>query len=148
MKLNKSHLGAGALALGAVLAFAVPAGAAVNLQSESGGTPTIKIAKTARLKANGAATVATVNVTCPVGNWYSTYVEVVQTVNPTSTTRGNGSIINQRCSGFTEKVKVPVTASGAPFQVGVAYAVGQLEVTGPIGYINVNTGREIVNVNS
>ncbi|HTJ36215.1 MAG TPA: hypothetical protein VL738_23620 [Dactylosporangium sp.] len=148
MKLRKSHLGAGALALGAVLAFAVPAGAAVNLQSESSGNSAIKIVKEAKLKAKGAATVVTVNVTCPIGSYYQVTVDVVQTINPNTTTHGSGYVSNQECSGITDKVKVPVTAGAAPFKPGVAYAVGRLDVSSPWSYTTVNTGREIVNVES
>ncbi|MER7274437.1 hypothetical protein ABT369_08280 [Dactylosporangium sp. NPDC000244] len=148
MKLKKSHLGAGALALGAVLAFAVPAGAAVNLQSESSGTAAIKIVKQANLKANGAATIVTVNVTCPIGNWFQLSVNVTQTVTPTTTTNGSGYVNDQPCTGGTQKVKVPVTSNGAPFTSGVAYAIGRASVSGSIGYVNLNTGREIVNVQS
>ncbi|WP_432972504.1 hypothetical protein [Dactylosporangium sp. CA-233914] len=148
MKLKKSHLGTGALALGAVLAFAVPAGAAVNLQSESSGGSAVKIVKTAKLKANGAATIVTVNVTCPAGAHYQLQVDVTQTVSPTSTTHGSGYLNNQACTGATEKVKVPVTSQGAPFKSGVAYAVGHLDVYGQNAYVTLNTGREIVNVAS
>ncbi|WP_426503996.1 hypothetical protein ACPPVO_41155 [Dactylosporangium sp. McL0621] len=150
MQLKKSHLGAGALALGAVLAFAVPAGAAVNLQSESGGAPAIKIVKQAQLKAKGAATVVTVNVTCPAGSEYSLYVTVTQTVSGSSTTNGSGSLDRQTCTGATEKVKVHVAVAGggAPFKKGDAYAVGNADVYGPWGYTSLQTGRVIVNVES
>ncbi|WP_433076047.1 hypothetical protein ACQP1P_30685 [Dactylosporangium sp. CA-052675] len=148
MKVKKSHLGAGALALGAVLAFAVPAGAAVNLQSESSGTAAIKIVKQAKLKANGAATIVTVSVTCPTGSRFSLSVDVTQTVTPTTTTHGGGYLGEQWCTGATQKVKVPVTSTGAPFEAGVAYAVGHANIYGSIGYVNLDTGREIVNVES
>jgi hypothetical protein len=148
VKLKKAHLGAGALAVGAVLAFAVPAGAAVNLQSESNGTSAIKIVKQAKIKAKGAATIVTVNITCPAGSTYQLSVDVTQTVSPTTTTHGSGYVNNQVCTGGTEKVKVPVTSSGAPFKEGVAYAVGRADVYSPFGYVNLNTGREIVNVAS
>jgi len=148
MKLKKSHLGVGALALGGVLAFAVPAGAAVNLHSESGAGSAVKIVKTAKLKARGAATEVTVSVTCPSGGRFYLYVDVTQTVSPTTTTHGSGHLTNQYCTGFAENVKVPVTAGGAPFKLGVAYAVGELDVNTNQGYFTLNTGREIVNVNN
>ena len=149
MKLTRSHLGAGALALGAVLAFAVPAGAAVNLQSESGGTPVIKIVKQAKLKAGGAATVVTVNLTCPAGAEYNLYVTVTQAIGG-KTTNGAGSTERQTCTGTTQKAKVPVTVSGggAPFKKGDAYAVGTADIYGPGSYFRVETGRVIVNVES
>ena len=148
MKLKKSHLGAGALALGTVLAFAVPAGAAVNLQSESSGGAAISIAKKAKLQARGAATIVTVTVTCPAGAWYQVGVTVSQTVSPTSVTSGSRYISNQRCTGTTEKVKVAVTPTPGPFQPGVAYATGELDVSLPSGYTQLYTGREIINVAS
>ncbi|GGM48666.1 hypothetical protein ACFFX1_23435 [Dactylosporangium sucinum] len=148
MKLTKTHLGAGTLALGAVLAFAVPAGAAVNLQSESNGSSSIKIAKTANLKAKGAATVVTVKVGCPVGARYQVGVEVGQVVNGNTTAHGTAYLYNQVCTGAVENVKLHVLADGAPFKPGVAYAVGSADISGPAGYWNLNTGREIVNVNN
>ncbi|WP_433044733.1 hypothetical protein [Dactylosporangium sp. CS-033363] len=148
MKLSKSHLGAGALALGAVLAFAVPAGAAVNLQSESNGTSALKIVKQAKLKANGAATVVTLNITCPSGDYYDLNVSVTQTIG-NKTTTGTGYAPRTECTGYTQKVKVPVTVSGggAPFKQGDAYAVGNANVYG-FDYLQLSTGRVIVNVES
>ncbi|GAA2388133.1 hypothetical protein [Dactylosporangium salmoneum] len=145
MKLQKKHLGVGAVALGAVLAFAVPAGAAVNLQSESNGTATVKIAKNAQLKAKGAVTIVTLNVTCPLGSHFSVYADVSQTISPSATTHGSGSLYNQACTGTAQKVKVTVPASPAPFIPGVAYATGHLEVYG-YSYSAADTGRVIVNV--
>jgi hypothetical protein len=148
MNITRSKLGVAALAVGGVLAFAVPAGAAVNLQSESPGAPTIKIAKDAKLKANGAATVVTLTVTCPAGWYFSTEVSVTQTVG-SITTGGRNHTSEATCTGAAQKVKVPVTASPAPFKVGVAYALGDLTVRSPNwNYSYANTGREIVNVQS
>ncbi|GAB3868927.1 hypothetical protein ACFPIJ_05630 [Dactylosporangium cerinum] len=148
MNITKSKLGVAALAVGGVLAFAVPAGAAVNLQSESPGAPTIKITKNAQLKANGAATVVTLTVTCPPGWFFNAGASVTQTVG-SITTGGHNQTTEATCTGAAQKVKIPVTASPAPFQAGVAYALGDLSVRSPNwAYAYANTGREIVNVQS
>ncbi len=148
MKITKSRLGMAAIAAGGVLAFAVPAGAAVNLQSESPGAPTIKIAKQAKLKANGAATVVTVTVTCRPGWIFTATASVTQTVG-SITTGGSNHTSETICTGAAQKVKIPVTASPAPFQPGVAYALGELAVREYYyQYTYANTGREIVNVES
>ncbi|MEV4140689.1 hypothetical protein AB0J72_52055 [Dactylosporangium sp. NPDC049742] len=148
MKVTKSKFGVAALAVGGVLAFAVPAGAAVNLQSESPGHGTVKIAKQAQLKAKGAATVVTLNVSCPAGWVFTGYVSVTQAVG-NITTGGSNRTSEIACTGYTQKVKVPVTASPAPFKVGDAYALGEIQVRSPgYQYFFANTGREIVNVQS
>lgn len=148
MNLTRSKLGVAAIAVGGVLAFAVPAGATVNLQSESPGAPVIKIAKQAKLKANGAATVVTLNVTCPAGWLFTATASVTQTVG-SITTGGSNHSSETVCTGAVQKVKVPVTASPAPFQPGVAYALGELAVRDYFyQFTYVNTGREIVNVQS
>ncbi|MFF5234042.1 hypothetical protein [Dactylosporangium sp. NPDC000521] len=148
MKVTRSKLGVAALAVGGVLAFAVPAGAAVNLQSESPGTGTVKIAKQAQLKAKGAATVVTLNVSCPAGWYFSAYASVTQAVG-NITTGGSNHTAEATCTGSTQKVKIPVTASPAPFKPGVAYAIGEIQVRNPYyQYFYANTGREIVNVQS
>ena len=148
MKVTRSKLGVAALAVGGVLAFAVPAGAAVNLQSESPGTGTVKIAKQAQLKAKGAATVLTLSVSCPAGWRFNVFASVTQTVGDI-TTAGNNQTTEAICTGSTQKVKLPVTASPAPFKPGVAYAIGELQVRNPYyQYFYASTGREIVNVQS
>jgi hypothetical protein len=148
VKLTKSKLGVAALAVGGVLAFAVPAGATVNLQSESPGAPIIKIAKNAKLKANGAATIVTLTVTCPAGWYFAAQASVTQTVG-SITTGGQNHTSEAVCTGAAQKVKIPVTASPAPFHAGVAYALGDLSVRSPnYSYGYANTGREIVNVES
>ncbi|MET7421414.1 hypothetical protein [Dactylosporangium sp. NPDC005555] len=148
MNVTRSKLGVAALAIGGVLAFAVPAGAAVNLQSESPGAPTVKIVKQAKLKANGAATIVTLTVTCPAGWTFSANASVTQTVG-SITTGGSNHTADTTCTGVAQKVKIPVTASPAPFQLGVAYALGELSVRSPnYYYAYANTGREIVNVES
>ncbi|GAA3249423.1 hypothetical protein ACFO1B_52830 [Dactylosporangium siamense] len=149
MNIKKSKLGVAALAVGGVLAFAVPAGAAVNLQSESPGALAIKITKNAQIKANGAATIVTLTVTCPT-NWvFTADVSVTQTVG-SITTSGRGYTYEAPCTGAAQKVKIPVTASPAPFQLGVAYALGNLSARNLYNsnYAYANTGREIVNVQS
>jgi hypothetical protein len=148
VKLRKSYVGAGALAIGAVLAFALPAGAAVNLQSESGGGSAIKIVKNAQLKAKGAATIVTVSVACPTGSSFDLDVSVTQAVSGNKTTSGSGNAYNQACTGGFTKVKVAVPASPAPFKKGVAYAIGEAHVWNLYSYQVINTGREIVNVES
>ncbi|MEV8515376.1 hypothetical protein [Dactylosporangium sp. NPDC051484] len=147
MKLQKKHLGVGAVALGAVLAFAVPAGAAVSLQSESNGSAAVKIAQNAQLKAKGAVTIVTLNLTCPVGNHFWASTDVSQTVSPSATTHGSGALYNQSCTGTTQKVKVTAAASPAPFIPGVAYATAHVEVYGNTN-ATLDTGRVIVNVDN
>ncbi|WP_327006602.1 hypothetical protein OHA72_04580 [Dactylosporangium sp. NBC_01737] len=106
MKLTKSKLGVAALAVGGVLAFAVPAGATVNLQSESPGSPIVKITKNAKLKANGAATIVTLTVTCPAGWYFTAQASVTQTVG-SITTGGQNHTSELVCTGAAQKSEDP-----------------------------------------
>jgi hypothetical protein len=148
VKLKKAHLGAGALALGAVLAFALPAGASVNLQSESSGGSILKIAKNAQIKAKGAATVVTLTLTCPAGARAQVAVDVAQAVNGNTVVRGSGYANDVTCTGGAQKLKIAVLAGPAPWKLGVAYAVGHADIYGNGYYAHLDTDREIVNVQS
>ncbi|GIF46039.1 hypothetical protein DFJ67_5470 [Asanoa ferruginea] len=118
---------AGAIAVGGALAIAVPAGAAVQLQSESPARGIAKINKTAQIKANGAAGVVTIQVNCVPQRSFDSQVTVSQRVGG-QVTSGVTYLYNIRCEADgTNKVKASVVPGPKPFKPGVAFATARVD---------------------
>lgn len=114
-----------AVAAGAVMAFAMPAGAAVSLQSQSPPTAQVKLGKTASLQANGAAVFTAVNVVCAPGSYASLEVRVAQAVRNTIAS-GEAHREIQPCTGRPQKLQVAVTPTQRPFVKGTAFGQASL----------------------
>ncbi|GIF69201.1 hypothetical protein Ais01nite_72360 [Asanoa ishikariensis] len=113
--------------MGAALAVAVPAGAAVQVQSESPPRGVAKIVKTAKLKANGAAGVVTFQVNCVPRKTFDSSVIVSQRVGG-KVTRGETYVFNTRCEADgTNKLKAAVVPGPKPFKPGVAFATVRVD---------------------
>jgi hypothetical protein len=112
---------AAAIAIAGAAAFALPASAAVSVQSQSPATGVVKLAKTATLKANGAAVVIKVSGACLGRDTTgSLNVTLSETVGKT-VIGGGGYIANIPCDGKIHSYKVSVIPTGKPFKAGVAY---------------------------
>jgi hypothetical protein len=114
-----------AVTAGLVLAVAVPAGAAVQLQSQSPAS-SVKIAKQAKLKAGGAGAVVTYVVTCNQGAMFDLYASISEVVGG-KTTGGTVSFYSQECTGSAQKVKVGFTAYPLAFRAGTAFTTVTVE---------------------
>lgn len=118
---------AGAIAVGAALAVALPASAAVQLQSESPARGVAKIVKNAKLKANGAAGVVTFDVNCVPLRDFDSSVKVSQRVGG-KVTSGDTYVYNIRCEADgTNRVKASVVPGPKPFKTGVAFATVRVD---------------------
>lgn len=114
-----------AVATGAVLAFAMPAGAALSLQSQSPPQAQVQIGKTASLVANGAAVFTAINVVCAPGNYASLVVSVTQAVGNTIASGQTQREVSP-CTGRPQKLSVAVTPTQRPFVKGVAFGQAEL----------------------
>jgi hypothetical protein len=117
-------LATAAIGVGAALAFAVPAGAAVSVQSQS---PPVQAAaslgRKATLDANGAVVFPSVKLLCPAGAFASLSVTVTENVGG-RIAKGSGFRDNITCTGRQQSFRVAVTPDQRPFRKGVAF--GQL----------------------
>jgi hypothetical protein len=112
---------AAAIAIAGAAAFALPASAAVSVQSQSPATGVVKFAKTATLKANGAAVVIKVSGAClGHGTTAGLSISLSETVGKTVIT-GGAYIDNLPCDGKIHTYKLSVIPTGKPFKAGVAY---------------------------
>ncbi|GIH17965.1 hypothetical protein [Rugosimonospora africana] len=121
-------LAAGAIGVGAVIAFALPAGAAVVNQSPP--APVLKLGKTATLEANGAVVFAPVTITCPAGT--SQYLTVAVTENVAGGFIASGAAsLDVDCTGQSQTVRLAVTPTQRAFTKGVAFGQASIDVCGP-----------------
>ena len=109
----------GALAAGATLALALPAGAAVSVQSESAPIKALDLGDTARLDAKGAVVSAPVTLTCMPGRTAYLYLKVTQKVGPGIATGTTSREIS--CTGTPQEIRLSVTPTGRAFHRGTAY---------------------------
>jgi hypothetical protein len=116
-----------AIGVGAALAFAMPASAGVNLQSESPGVGVLDLGKRARLDANGAVVFAPVTVACAPGTTAYLTVKVTQAIGD-SIASGQKSRSVSPCNGQKKKVELSITPTQRPFRTGVAYGEAELSV--------------------
>jgi len=121
-----------AIGVGAALAFAMPASAGVNLQSESPGVGVLDLGKRARLDANGAVVFAPVTVACAPGTYAYLTVKVTQ-ANGDSIAQGEKTRQVKPCDGRKKKVELSITPVQRPFRTGVAYGEADLNVCGSFG---------------
>lgn len=114
-----------AVTAGAVMAFAMPAGAALSLQSQSPSRAQVEIGKTASLVANGAAVFTAINVVCAPGSYASLSVKVTQAVGNTIAS-GQTQREIAPCTGRPQKLSVSVTPTQRPFVKGIAFGQAEL----------------------
>ena len=116
-----------AIAAGAMLAFALPAGASVSVQSQSPPVAAVSLGKKATLDANGAVIFPTVRITCQPGSVASLSVTVTENVGGHI---AKGSITQQigSCTGSTQKFRLAVTPEQRAFRKGVAFGQAQFQV--------------------
>lgn len=127
-RLRTSALALVAIAVGAVLAFALPAGASVSVQSESPSVAALKLGNKARLDANGAVVFTPVKVACTPGAEYAMVsVEVTQAVG-NGIAKGDRSVQIQECTGYEQRVELAVTPDQRPFRKGVAFGSASLQI--------------------
>jgi hypothetical protein len=134
MKLTRRHtqlLAASAIGLGAVVAFALPAGAAVI--SKSPPAPVLKLGTTATLEANGAVVFAPVKFTCPVGSTGYESVTVTEAVEGGLIASGSGGTDPIPCTGRQQNINQSVTPTQRAFIKGAAFGQAYLNVCGPQG---------------
>jgi hypothetical protein len=115
-----------AIGLGAAVALAIPAGAAVSLQSESPPVAAVVLGNTAKLGAKGAVIFVPVSVTCPAGATGFLSVQVTEKSGGNIATGGNGQEVT--CTGSVQQLTLPVTANQEPFKKGVAFGEAQLSI--------------------
>jgi hypothetical protein len=118
-------IAATAIGVGAVAAFALPAGAAVSLQSQSQPTTVVNLGNQARLDANGAVVFASVTVTCGPAYFSSVNVTVTENVGGGRIASGT-TVLFPVCDGTSHKATVSVVPTQRAFRTGVAFgqAVG------------------------
>ena len=112
------------LAVAMLFSGALAAAPAVALGADS----SAQIAPTAQLEARGAYVIATVQITCPVGDTvsqgYPAMLFIQQATSKTTIATGYGFLPVEACTGSPQSVDVPVlaTAPGSPFRIGPAEA--------------------------
>jgi hypothetical protein len=122
-----SLIAMGAIAAGAVLAFALPVDAAVSLQSESPPTAEVTLGGTAVLDAKGAVVFAPVNVVCQPGSYSSLNVSVTQNVG-SGIASGQTYTEIQQCTGSVQSFEIAVVPTQKAFRRGVAFGQASLYV--------------------
>jgi hypothetical protein len=116
-----------AVAAGAAVSLALPAGAAVSLQSQSPPIGTVKLANTARLDAKGAVVFTGLRITCPPGTSAFYTVTVTEAVGR-DIASGSTSDEVDACTGRAQNFTVAVTPTQHPFRRGVAFGQARLTV--------------------
>jgi hypothetical protein len=132
MKAKFPLIAAGAMGVGAVLAFALPAGASVSVQSQSPPAGTVKLGQRATLQANGAVVFAPVKVTCRPGSYTSLTVLVAENVNGKI---ASGTTFTQvdPCTGRPQSLQVAVVPTQRAFKAGLAFGQATLQTCNDSG---------------
>ncbi|HLL67862.1 MAG TPA: hypothetical protein VK453_19420 [Micromonosporaceae bacterium] len=122
-----SMLAGAAIAMGGVAAFALPAGAAVSLQSESPPVSAVELGGQARIDANGAVVFAPITVVCRPGTYVSLTVSVTQAAGNAI---ASGTTYREvtGCTGAPQGLSISVTPTQRPFQRGIAFGRAELNV--------------------
>jgi hypothetical protein len=115
-----------AIAVGALLAFALPAGAAVSVQSESQPSLEVTLGATALLDAKGAVVYVPVTVVCQPASFSSLVVQVTQRVG--SDIASGVAYTDVDCTGSVQELVIAVTATQNAFRKGVAFGRARLDV--------------------
>ncbi len=110
---------AAAVGAGAVLAFALPAGAAVSLQSQSPPVDALKLGARATLDANGAVVFPSVQVLCQSGRTAFLTVRVTENVGNAIASGSGGAEV--ACNGQQQTLRIAVTPTQKPFKTGIAF---------------------------
>jgi hypothetical protein len=116
-----------AVAAGAVVAFAMPAGAAVSIQSQSPPVSALSLANKAKLDANGAVVFTSVKYVCNPGGYASLTVTVTQAVDGAIASGSAYRSLELACTGAVQQITLPVTPTQRPFQRGIAFGQAVLE---------------------
>jgi hypothetical protein len=126
MKAKFPLIAAGAMGVGAVLAFALPAGASVSVQSQSPPAGTVKLGQKATLQANGAVVFAPVKVTCRPGSYTQLTVLVAENVNGNI---ASGTTYTQvdPCTGQPQSMQIAVVPTQKAFKAGLAWGQATLQ---------------------
>jgi hypothetical protein len=114
------------MGVGAVLAFGMPAGAAVSVQSQSPPIGTVKLGQTAKLDANGAVVFAPVKVTCRPGSFAHLTVTVAENVGG-DIAGGTAYTDIEPCTGTQQKLQIAVIPTQKAFRTGVAFGQATLQ---------------------
>jgi hypothetical protein len=139
------------IAAGAVVAFMLPAAAAVSVQSQSPPDAVVSIKPNAVRKFNGAVVYLKVTITCDPSTYYRQLSASVTEALPNGDiAAGSGHLNNITCTGLPETFEVPVVASvgGKAFKAGVAYAAATFYSCIPSGQcdnVSADRGVNIVN---
>lgn len=142
--LRPAFAGAG-VAAAAVLAFAMPAGASVSVQSSSPSIASLKLGAKATIQANGAVVFAPTKLKCPTG--YSGYLDVHITEAVGNTIASGEQSIDVPCTGSTQSITVYVSPTQHPYKKGIAWGTAHLSVYGPNGQLSVDDAHTIQLVN-
>jgi hypothetical protein len=126
--LRPAIAGAG-IAAASVAAFALPAGAAVSVQSSSPAVISLKLGNQATIEANGAVVLAPTKVKCPVG--YTGYLDVAITEAVGNNIAAGRYEVEVQCTGKQQSITVAVTPAEHPFKKGVAWGSAELTAYGP-----------------
>jgi hypothetical protein len=116
-----------AVAVGAIVATALPAGASVSLQSQSPPVAAVKLGPKAKLDARGAVVFPTVKVTCAPGDFALLTVQVTEAVGKDIASGASSQQVSP-CTGAVQKFTVAVTPVNHPFRKGVAFGQAWLDV--------------------
>jgi hypothetical protein len=120
-------LTAAVIGAGAVLAFALPAGMAVAVQSQSPPVSQVQLGQRAILDANGAVVFAPVKVVCRPGAFAYLTVTVTENVGGDIASGSTFEEIEQ-CTGSVQSFDIAVTPTQKAFRVGVAFGQAKLQV--------------------
>jgi hypothetical protein len=113
-----------ALATGVFIAFGLPAGADVSLQSESPSVASVTLGSTGVLSAHGAAVTVPVTVVCQPGAYAFVYLTIYQrTGNDIAV---GSEYVNVSCTGSPQTLEVVVNPYPKPFHPNVAYGSATL----------------------
>jgi hypothetical protein len=116
-----------AIGVGAALASAVPAGAAVSVQSQSPPVQAVSLGAKATLDANGAVVFAPVKLACQPGSYAYLTVSVTENVG-NAIASGQAQTPIESCTGTQQSLQVAVTPTQKPFRKGVAFGSASLQV--------------------
>jgi hypothetical protein len=144
MNLNRPRtqlIAAGVVGLGAALALALPAGAAVV--NASPGAPVLKLGSTATLQANGAAVFSTFKITCQPGASVYASVTVAENVAGGFIASGSGSPDSVNCTGRAQTIQQSVIPTQRAFAKGVAFGSAHATVCGSGNCYAVSDEHEI-----
>jgi hypothetical protein len=128
-----------AITLGAVAAFALPAGADVGLMSPP--IATVQIGSPATLGARGAIVTVPVTVLCAVGGSGGVSVDVTQAVGG-NIAQGSG-FQSVTCTGNFQTLSITVVANNHPFRTGPAFASASFVVCDNTGCLGSSDARQI-----